>query len=106
MLEISSEDKGSHVLVVVSGRLDSQSSLKLRQVLSDLIENGKVNIVLDMQGVEYLSSSGLNVLVQNSRTILGLRGQLWLGDVSPDVSDVFEMTGIGSLFPIYPGDQT
>ena len=62
-------------VVSVTGRVDSNTSPKLDQTLKGLVENGRYKLVLDLAGVEYMSSAGLRAMVSCLRHMLNITDQ-------------------------------
>ena len=87
--------------LTVSGRVDSSNAQELDDKLKALIEEGKVNIVLDLSGVEYMSSAGLRAIVAALRETNKKRGDVRLAKVSERVGDVLSLAGLDSLFDSY-----
>ena len=68
--------------VSVTGRVDSASASDLEAALKQQVEEGKVHFVLDLSGVEFLSSSGLRVLVTTLKAVRKSGGDLRLAQPS------------------------
>ena len=88
-------------LVTVSGRIDSSSAPALDEALKQLTENGRYKLVLEMSGVEYMSSAGVRALVSALRTCKGRFGDVRIATPSVRVGEVLELAGLTSLFEIY-----
>ena len=67
MVEISTESFKRADLITVSGRIDSSNASELDSALSDLTDNGRHNIVLELSGIDYMSSAGLRAIVGSYR---------------------------------------
>ncbi|KIX14162.1 STAS domain-containing protein [Dethiosulfatarculus sandiegensis] len=94
----SREDK---VLIVsLTGRFDAQSAGEVESSLNSSMEKGEVNILVDMQGVEYISSAGLRVLLATAKKISAQKGKLVLCALRPYVQEVFEVAGFNTIFQI------
>ncbi len=89
-------------IVSVSGRIDGSTYKDLETILNELIDQNKSEIVLDLEGVVYISSVGLRVLLATQKKVLPRKGGLKLVSLQPFVIEVFEMTGFTRLFSIYP----
>jgi anti-sigma B factor antagonist len=88
-------------IVVVSGRIDATTSGHLETALDELIGQNKANIVVDMNGVEYISSVGLRVILSAQKKVRLKKGDVKLASLQPFVREVFEITGFTKLFSIY-----
>jgi anti-sigma B factor antagonist len=89
-------------IVSVSGRIDGTTSKDLETILNELIDQNKSDIVLDLEGVVYISSVGLRVLLATQKKVRPRKGEVKLVSLQPFVREVFEMTGFTRLFSIYP----
>jgi anti-sigma B factor antagonist len=89
-------------IVSVSGRIDGTTSKDLETILNELIDQSKSEIVLDLEGVVYISSVGLRVLLATQKKVRPKKGDVKLVSLQPFVREVFEMTGFTKLFSIYP----
>ena len=90
--------EGKKLTIVVSGRLDTNSSPKLEAVLRQSV-SGVTELVFDFSGVEYLSSAGLRVLLA-AQKVMNRQGSMKLIGVSADVMEVFEITGFSNILTV------
>jgi anti-sigma B factor antagonist len=104
-LNISVESLKRVELVEISGRVDSSNASELDHALKDVNERGRHNIVLDLSGVNYMSSAGLRSLVATLRECKKRGGDLRIANPSERVSEVLSLAGLDSLFQVYP-DKT
>ncbi len=105
-LDITVESMARVELVTVSGRVDSSSAGELETAVNDIIGRKVYNIVLELSGVEYMSSAGLRVLISALRTCKGKRGNVCLVSVSERVDEVLDLAGIKSMFDLYDNTTT
>ena len=89
-------------LIEVVGRIDSMNANELGETLSEEIERGGRQIVLDLSQVTYMSSAGLRELVAAFRKLQDASGDLRLAQPSSRVQDVLEMSGLDTIFQIFP----
>ena len=92
MLNIEKSMNGNEMVVVLEGRLDTLTSPQLEKAIGEDIEKAD-SIVLDMGKLEYVSSAGLRVITAVDIEMLKKNG-LVLKDVTQDVMDVLELTGL------------
>jgi anti-sigma B factor antagonist len=95
-MEITKTTTGSDTVLTLTGRLDTITSTKLQPALSEAIQSSE-NIILDFAGVLYVSSAGLRVLLQGQKASQNSGKQLSFKNVSPDVMEVFEVTGFSAV---------
>ena len=89
-------------VITPSGRLDSNSSPRLERALSMQLQQGTTWLLVDMEDVEYIASSGLKVLVAAWRRARDAGGDVVLAGMQPRIIEIFEMVGFDMLFQIYP----
>lgn len=100
-MDIKTQPYERVTVVAVNGRVDSLSAGDLETEMKKLIEEGRANFLLDLSGVEFLSSSGLRVLVTTLKTVRKAGGDLRLAALSQRASDAIELAGLDPLFKTY-----
>ena len=85
---------GSRAVVRLAGRLDGEWAEHLSATLDDFLREGIRSVVLDMQGVTYLSSPGTQVLAGRYENFSELRGELHITNPSPMVREALRMVGL------------
>jgi anti-anti-sigma factor len=100
------EEKSSGILVVApAGRLDSTSSSELEQRLLTRVGSGERLVVVDMAGIDYISSAGLRVFLRLAKKLKELGGELALAAMGEPVRQVFELAGFLPLFAMEPSRE-
>ncbi|MBT3381509.1 MAG: STAS domain-containing protein [Lentisphaerae bacterium] len=99
-MNINCREETGYVSVEVSGRLDSTTSLWAEAEFTALLERGMSRILLDMSGLEYVSSAGLRVLLVVAKAVKRDDGALVLCGLNGVVSDVFEMSGFNRILEV------
>jgi len=87
------------VILELDGRLDSSTAASLQTDLIAQIENG-VDVVLDFSKLQYVSSAGLRVFLMGEKAAKSKDITMKLVNVSPDIMEVFEMTGFANVLKI------
>lgn len=101
-LDIQFAEQDSVALVQVSGRVDSMTAVQFGEALAEPIEQGMVNVVLDLAGVEYMSSAGLREIVAALKRAKRASGDLRIAQPTDRVLEVFEMAGLDTILQIFP----
>ncbi len=96
-MEINLVRDGSKLTMNLGGRIDTTTSSELEAKLPEL--EGVTDLVLNMKDVNYISSSGLRVLI-SMQNVMDEQGTLKLTNVVEIVMDIFEATGLVDLFEI------
>ena len=95
-IEIKRDEEETVVEIV--GRLDTMTAPVLDKTLSDVIGEIK-NLVLNMKGLEYISSAGLRVILSAQKKMQNI-GSMRLIKVREEVMEIFEMTGFADILTI------
>jgi anti-sigma B factor antagonist len=91
---INVESRGDWTLVAIGGEVDVASAPRLRECLVDLIAGGATQVVLDLDEVDFLDSTGLGVIVGALKRVRGQGGDLRVVCSTTRIRKVFELTGL------------
>jgi len=83
----------------IPGYLDVSTSPELKNILAEAVSAGE-NIVLDFSKTELVTSAGLRVLMQAQKSIKSTGISMSMKNISPDVMEVFNITGVSKIFSI------
>ena len=100
-LDVMLESVGSFSLIGLSGEVDVYSAPKLRETIKNLVDDGKYNIVVDLEKVAFLDSTGLGVLVGGLKRLKHHDGELGIICNQEKILRIFRITGLTKVFPIY-----
>ena len=92
---------GNCRVLTAGGCLDLHSAPVLRDRLIELLDSGQRCLVLDLEGVEFLDSTGLGVLVGGLKRVRSHVGSLHLVCQREKILKVFRITGLTKVFPIH-----
>ena len=93
-------------LITVSGRVDSSTSAMFSEAIDASMNNGQYKIVLDLSGVEFMSSAGFRALLGGQRTCKRYnRGEIVLASVPDRVKEALDLAGFTALFKLFD-DET
>ena len=101
-MTIEIKNNANDIIIEIVGRLDTITAPVLEKTISDNIGDIK-NLVLDMNGLEYISSAGLRVLLGAQKKMQKI-GTMKLTNVCEEIMDVFEMTGFADILTIEKKD--
>jgi len=99
-MRIGEEKDGRALVIAPEGRVDSVSSGELERLVVSRIDAGEKRLVLDLSGVEYISSAGLRVLLMAAKRLKEPPGGLVLCGMGPSVRTVLELAGFLPLFAV------
>jgi anti-sigma B factor antagonist len=101
-MNLSIEQKGGAVLLSVhEERLDAHNSGELKAQMLKLFEEGKINLIVDLQAVRFVDSSGLGALVSGFKNASSRNGSLKLSGLQLQVKSMFELTRLHRVFEIF-----
>jgi len=101
-LTVDSRQVGTRTVVVVHGEIDVYTAPSLRERLNELVSSGHYDLIVDMEGVDFLDSTGLGVLVGGLKRARSHDGSLQLVCAQERILKVFRITGLTKVFPIHP----
>lgn len=88
-------------VITVEGEIDVYTAPKLREKLIDLVNKGKFHLLVDMEKVEFLDSTGLGVLVGGLKRVRANDGSLELVCTQERILKIFRITGLTKVFGIH-----
>jgi anti-anti-sigma factor len=100
-MDIQEEQTGDILTVALTGRLDAATSKGVEDHLLARIDGGARTLVLDLAGLDYISSVGLRVFVVAAKRLKAGGGSIVVCALKPSIQQVFEIAGFTKLFPAY-----
>jgi anti-sigma B factor antagonist len=90
-----------HAVLEVAGEIDVYTAPKLREKLIELVNEGSYHLVVDLERVDFLDSTGLGVLVGGLKRVRNHEGSLKLVCTQDKILKIFRITGLTKVFPIH-----
>ncbi|MBN1663952.1 MAG: STAS domain-containing protein [Deltaproteobacteria bacterium] len=100
-MEILSRMENNKAVVTVTGRMDAVSAPQYQEKLNEMIAGGTTAVVVDFDGLDYISSAGLRGILATAKALKVKGGQIRFANVKGTVKEVFEMSGFGSIFQVH-----
>ena len=100
-LDLDTKAVGDHTVVLVGGEIDVYTAPQLREKLIDLVGAGHYHLIVDMERVDFLDSTGLGVLVGGLKRVRAHDGSLQLVCTQERILKIFRITGLTKVFPIH-----
>ena len=100
-MEINMSDSDGVTLLVLNGRIDSNTAGQMGSSLSAAMRAGGTQLVLDLQDVDYMSSAGLRQMVATLKKLQQKDGDLRLASPTERVREVLQLSGLDSIFTVY-----
>ncbi len=85
-------------VITVTGRIDSATAAELETTIRSVIDNGQKHLILDLGAVDFLSSSGLRVMVTTMKTLRKVGGEVCVAQPSERVVSSLSIAGLDTLF--------
>lgn len=101
-LALSTRHEGVFTIIECAGELDIATVPSLRERFADLIADGHHHLVVDLQGVDFMDSTGLGVLVGGLKRLDAYNGSLQLVCTQEGILRTFHITGLINVFSIHP----
>ncbi len=106
-MEITENLKDNISQVNLVGRFDADSCENVEQFVRERMDNGIHDFVLDMEKVNFIASAGLRVVLVIARELRrDYQGDLRLAYLQPNVSRVFEISGLNNVLRIFDDMET
>jgi len=102
-LDVQTRQTDSGVTVLApNGRLDVAGAPMLKEAIGDAVKNGLPRLVIDMEGVSFVDSTGLGSVIAALKLVRSSKGDLRLAAPNQQVRDVLELTTLDRVFAYYP----
>jgi len=100
-LSIETDNTQTISIMKVTGRVDSETAPDLETALSKLLNENRNKIVLNLQGVDFLSSAGLRAMVKALKGAQKSGGDVRLAAVSQPIEVILRTVGMMQMFKMY-----
>lgn len=99
-LKISSKQLNSIPILMLDGEVDVYTAPRVKSSLVELVNEGKYNIIVDLNNVDFMDSSGLGVLVGSLKRVKPHQGTISIVCSKEKILKIFKITGLTKVFPI------
>lgn len=89
-------------VVHLSGRLDIASAADTKRLFATTVQGGTPRLVVDLEGITFIDSSGLSALVSGLRSSRQAGGDLRLAAAGEQPKAVLALTSLDQVFQLYP----
>ena len=100
-MEISTNREEKGVVISVKGRMDATTSPDLEKQLTEMIDQGDTDLIIDFAGLDYISSAGLRSILATAKKLKAKNGTFSLAALQDVVKEVFEISGFDAIIPIH-----
>ena len=100
-LAVRGERSGGTLIAVVAGRVDGTNAGEFQNALETLLGEDVAAVVLDLEGLSYISSAGLRVLLVVARQLQKRAAQFGVCSLADSVAEIFKISGFGNFIPVH-----
>lgn len=104
-MEISRRESGDVFVLDVNGEIDLYNAPEIKETINQLVSTGKYRVVINLEKVAYIDSSGIGALISSLSNLKKYQGGLKIVNVGGSVRKVFELTKLTSFFEIYDSES-
>ena len=92
------EELDDKFVVTLEGEMDTAAATEAEEVLKQLYENEGKEVIFECEGLEYIASSGLRILINILKATMAKGNRVVLRNVNDDIKNVFKLTGFLNIF--------
>ena len=101
-MKIKQNLKGEIMILSLSGKIMGGPDFdKFKGEITDLVEGGYKNLILDMSGVPWINSTGLGILITGYHSIKAAEGTMKICNVKERVLSIFYISQLENIFDVY-----
>jgi anti-anti-sigma factor len=105
-MEIRDEKNADVLILSIIGRLDTTNFQDAEKIIMGQIEKNENRLVIDCEKLDYISSSGLRILLMGLKKTTALKGKFILCSLQDSIREIFDISGFTSIFEIHSDRQT
>lgn len=102
MVNIQIQNDPAFDLLSVSGEIDASSSIELDNAIISAVATPTTKLIVDLSGLDYISSAGLGVFISHLEDLRQKDKQLILSGLKENVFEVFRILGLEQIITIVP----
>ena len=92
--------EGGKTIIKTGARIDTMNANEFEQDIQPALKDGGVDLEMDCTDIVYMASSGLRIIQKTMRTVMQLKGQFKITNVSPEIYKVLAMTGFTKFMKV------
>ena len=93
------------VIVNIEGNLDTTSSPIAKDHFDGLIKEGKKKLLVNLQGLDYIASSGLRILLMLAKELEKEKGKVTICNLNTVVKEVFDISGFSYILKVFDSES-
>jgi anti-anti-sigma factor len=99
-MEVKIQQEATETVVYINGRVDTVTASNLEMKVSPLFKESGITLVFDCAGLEYVSSSGLRIILTAHKMVSATGGKFILRNLNKEVRQVIDLTGFSRILAI------
>ena len=99
-IEVAEQRAAGALVLLPTGRLDSGNALSFESIVMTHVSNGEKSLIIDFSRLEFISSSGIRVLLIAAKALKAAEGILVLCSMKRHIEEVFRISGFDRIIPI------
>ncbi len=104
-MELIERKTGKCMIISIKGRLDTINYSILEKRLTELLDQNIDRILINCAQMDYVSSSGLRILLMALKRITMVKGKFVLCSLQDNIREIFEISGFTTIFEIHPNEE-
>jgi anti-sigma B factor antagonist len=105
MIDVTSREENGVQVVEVEGKLNTGASPDLDKYLTALVEDGAIKILLNLEYLDFIASTGLRVILATGKKLVGVGGKLVICNPNLVVMDVLKISGFSQMFDVFESED-
>lgn len=101
MLDMESREANGVTVVEFFGKMNTDTSPEAETFLKECIDEGATNILLNLAELDFISSTGLRVILSTGKIVSGSDNKLLICSPNHTVKDVLDMSGFSQMFGVF-----
>jgi anti-sigma B factor antagonist len=100
-MDFSWSKQGQGIVLKLKGRMDAVTAPEFEKECTGKLDQGERSFVVDLSGVDYISSAGLRSILSAAKKLKAVQGKICFCNLKGMVQEVFSVSGFASMFPMY-----
>jgi anti-anti-sigma factor len=105
-MQLNAIDKGEYLALTVSGRLDASNSASFDESAKALLNPPSKSVLVDLAGLEYISSSGLRSLLSLAKAVRKAGFKTAFCSLQPAPEEIFRIAGFMEILTFRPDEKS
>ena len=98
-MDITQKDNGEIKIISIKGNLDTTTAPDAEKEILAVLENGFTKLIINLEQTQYVSSSGLRVMLSTAKKLKGI-GELRISNLNDIVEEVFDISGFSTILNV------